>query len=516
MKSLMRVFRSRLAGAVALSLGVGTTAQATMALNPHGHGQVLIYPYYTVNGNYSTLFTVVNTTANGKALKVRFHEGYDGRGVLDLNVYLAPYAVWTGAVVQVLLFCPASIPAGECFLAAFISNDAACTVPALTPNVNPGSAPGLAFSSISFTGANSDGGPTTNLREAEGHFDVIEMGEIVAANQTQGTLTAITPVNGVPPNCAQVVNAWAQGGYWANNASVDLSPPGGGLYGSENIIDAAQGQLFSINAEAIAGFSTTIQHTPNGSAAPDLNTASAAADGLVHAIVGGEAIQASFVNPVDAISALFMADTVYNTFDIESSLGAMTDWMLAFPTKRFYVDPAIVGSTARVPFTAVFGQASGSVLYPPGTSCEAFSPLVFDRNGVQLVAPTNFGGSATPAACFENSTLTFGTATSTLDSSLTTPGCLLGCPSSEITPNDAVSGHLVLEFSSPIPLPTNQVCGAPLVSSSNQSFCGLPVIGFSATNYVNGNVGNGVLANYSELSQHRTHGSCQVGNESCF
>lgn len=49
-------------------------------LNPDGLGQVLIYPYYTVNKSQDTLLSVVNTdSVNGKAVKVRFLEGYNSR-----------------------------------------------------------------------------------------------------------------------------------------------------------------------------------------------------------------------------------------------------------------------------------------------------------------------------------------------------------------------------------------------------------------------------------------------------
>ena len=41
-------------------------------INPDGLGEVLIYPYYTVNGGLNTLFSVVNTTDTVKAVKVRF------------------------------------------------------------------------------------------------------------------------------------------------------------------------------------------------------------------------------------------------------------------------------------------------------------------------------------------------------------------------------------------------------------------------------------------------------------
>ena len=68
-------------------------------LNPDGLGQVLIYPYYTVNKSQDSLFTVVNTDpVNGKAVKVRFLEGYNSREVLDFNLFLSPNDVWTGTV----------------------------------------------------------------------------------------------------------------------------------------------------------------------------------------------------------------------------------------------------------------------------------------------------------------------------------------------------------------------------------------------------------------------------------
>jgi hypothetical protein len=70
-------------------------------LNPDGLGQVLIYPYYTVNKSQDTLLSVVNTTSVGKAVKVRFLEGYNSREVLDFNLFLSPFDVWTAAVSQV-------------------------------------------------------------------------------------------------------------------------------------------------------------------------------------------------------------------------------------------------------------------------------------------------------------------------------------------------------------------------------------------------------------------------------
>src|SRR6185503_19671215 len=61
---------------------------------------------------------------------------------------------------------------------------------------------------------------------------------------------------------------------------------------------------------------------------------------------------------VDAVSALFDAQQLDLGF--ERAAGTYTDWVLTFPTKRFYVDPPLIGSlsTAVAPFTQPFGGRS--------------------------------------------------------------------------------------------------------------------------------------------------------------
>src|SRR6476646_1978383 len=79
--------------------GIANLANA-VNINPDGLGQVLIYPYYTTNAGQATLLSVVNTTAVGKAVKVRFLEGYNSREVLDFNLFLSKYDVWTAEVFK--------------------------------------------------------------------------------------------------------------------------------------------------------------------------------------------------------------------------------------------------------------------------------------------------------------------------------------------------------------------------------------------------------------------------------
>ena len=84
-------------------LGVVDSAQA-VHINQDGLGQALVYPYYTArstaSGNaYVTALSVVNTTASAKAVKVRFLEGKNSREVLDFNLFLSQYDVWTAGIV---------------------------------------------------------------------------------------------------------------------------------------------------------------------------------------------------------------------------------------------------------------------------------------------------------------------------------------------------------------------------------------------------------------------------------
>src|SRR5438132_11866968 len=85
------------------ALGVTATAYA-VAINPNGLGQVLIYPYYTLNadaaGNaYNSLSSVMTTTSSATAAKVRFLEGRNSREVLDYNLFLSTFAVGTAGLV---------------------------------------------------------------------------------------------------------------------------------------------------------------------------------------------------------------------------------------------------------------------------------------------------------------------------------------------------------------------------------------------------------------------------------
>lgn len=509
-----------------------------MTLNPQGLGQVLVYPYYTANGNHATLLSIVNSTGNGKALKVRFHEGYDGRGVLDFNVYLAPHATWAGEV--------ANWRGGAEGAASLITSDGACTVPAFAPTSVGAETRFLDFTGASYAGSvtaagptgNADGGPTGLDRTREGHLDVVEMGEVT--NASHATLDAITPGNSAPADCAQVVAAWAAQGYWTADPTADLAPPTGGIFGSAAVIDVEQGTLYVALPEAIAGFSTAIQHTAPGAPTPDLHTASRSNDGLVAAFVpvNGRLLELDYPNAVDAVSALFMVDSLYNEFTTNPGLGALTDWIVTAPTKRYYVDPAYIGKSpgtfAAAPFDAGFlfnlaaggsdGVQGGFSSYP--YACVQVDPRAYDRSGSgnQVTVRTPAGLQPNPqlTPCLETSVLTFSTRTEALGGSLISlPLSALGSgltngadPSfmlfnSGLTPDSPPIIEGVLRIDLAHDIDGNPLSRHRLTPATNGIvLLGLPVFGFAAETYVNGNVTPGVLANYSGTYRHRGSVTC--------
>jgi hypothetical protein len=110
-----------------------------------GLGSVMYYTARsTASGNaYVTALSVVNTTASAKAVKVRFLEGKNSKEVLDFNLFLSQYDVWTAGIV--------AAGAG----AGVFTADNSCT----TPKVSSSSANPTKFRNGAYAG---DGGVTAD------------------------------------------------------------------------------------------------------------------------------------------------------------------------------------------------------------------------------------------------------------------------------------------------------------------------------------------------------------------
>lgn len=498
--------RTSLTTAVIAGLA-GVAGIANMAgavnLSTDGTGSVLIYPYYTVNSNNVTLLSVVNTTGEGKAVKVRFLEAYNSREVLDFNLYMSPYDVWTAEIDPV--------GAG----AGVTTNDNSCTVPTVKGTTVP-------FVNYAYAGGNSDTGPSGLSRTKEGYVELIEMGTVNNATSVWkggGVLNAITHSNGVPASCATVLGGWGYGPgtkFWAApNQQLDIGAPDGGLFGSGTIVNVGAGTVEGYNADALEGFyaaGSTATHTAPGSINPNLSNGTSTTAYTFNTNGSGNVSLAttSFASAVDAVSAVFMTDNVYNEYVVDPAYGQSTEWVVTFPTKRFYVDfPSLIKKTtlapAFKPFDVIFGSGYG--IGYAGTSCSPVSLTVYDREEGTPTTQPGFSppppGGAGPALCYEANVITFnqsGGASTVLGS---------GLVSNINLPTGFKAGWANLSFDDGT---TNQHV---LTATGGNAFRGLPATGFSVEQTINAGVTAGVLANYTALYNHKYNRLCANGGNAC-
>ena len=365
----MKMKKKILSAAVLAAMGAGV-AQAAV-LGTDGTGQVMLFPYYTVQGGETTLLSVTNTTDMGKLVKIRFREAYNSREVLDFNIYLSPKDVWTGAVVE----------SGEG--AGIVSNDNSCTVPSLDGNTIP-------FRSFAYDGGvgSADTGPQDITRTREGYVEIIEMGEADETNSVWDRDGNNVPdyehMAGVPDNCAGIVGGVSSG--WSTAGFDDgVLPPAGGLMGTLAIINVQSGTEISVNATALDEVYSLPMHRDTGTLEPTLGDAD-----------GG----------IDAVSAVMLATNVMNDFTVNPAVGGETGWIVTFPTKWGYADDQVVGSTARAPFTTTFDSA------PEGQACEEIGVIAYDREE-GMVTPSGIDFSPSPIApginlCYEVNVIQFG------------------------------------------------------------------------------------------------------------
>jgi hypothetical protein len=546
--------KSSLTTAVVAGLaGVAGLVNVSNALNvnPDGLGQVLIYPYYTVNAGNTTLVSIVNTTDDVKAVKVRFLEGRNSQEVLDFNLYLSPFDVWTGGIID------RGNGAGPAYL---VTNDNSCTVPRIKGN--PSFPNGVPFVNFEYASNNDDGGPYELERTREGHIEMIEMGRVVnngdnstvAPSPTVGSTSAIDRQTnpaafataalataaihaqsganaGIPNNCGRIEAAWATGGQWATNANLDIDTPNGGLFGSGSIVDVANGSNLAYNADAIEGFfvseSFANLHANPGTVDPTLGDARSSDSGEATAVIfdNGQLLQFTYTGALagrDAVSAVFMHNEIYNEYNTSASVDADSEWVITFPTKRLHVEE--IDTFDKLPFTSDYLGDDEPYDDLIG-ACEPINVSFYNREErvpgnipSELIFSPPPPNVETPGLnlCFESQVVTFNQPTAGEVLVGNDPSAILGsffprnlnlcqvynqdgtCQGGTFT-----EGWLRMELGNGVNNFLPVAAGGEDPTTGANILVGLPATGFWAANYINSAAQPGLLATYAGLHKHR-------------
>lgn len=434
------------------ALGVVGAAQA-VSVSPTGQGQVLIYPYYTVNGaagfEYNTLLSVVNSTNSTKAIKIRFREGKASVEVLDFNIFLSPQDVWTGWVA------PTTDGGASVYTA-----DNSCTIPS-----NALIKAGVPFRNGAYKDDAVKDASLARLRE--GYVEIFEM-----ASYTAGSVVAVNSKHsaGVPKDCSKVTDTVALS---------EAQDPFGGLSGTVSLVAPGLGMNAAYNATALQDVQWNAAYKSTGTDEPNFATGDVTSAVTALGNYSGY-LATSWLAPEDAVSAALMKATLINEFVLDSNVNGATDWIVTFPTKHHYVFP----DGAFAPFKNKLSTNG---------SCQDTVFVTWNREegGVTPGGP-DFSPSPTPdgaTICWEANIVTFNgknifASKNTLgvNTAFTAGWMEMAFQGSEVWDGNAVIS--VAPVNAMVPEAAMEVYFdefPPYGSSSmsNVTFAGLPVVGFA-------------------------------------
>lgn len=505
-KTLTTALLAGLAGAA----GIANIADAVNQ-NPHNTGQVLIYPYYTTRGgvqgvnNYDTILTVVNTAAEAKAIKVRFLEALNSREVLDFNLYMSAFDVWTASVSD-------NGTGGQ-----IATSDNSCTVPSVRA-LGP-----VAFRTLALGGSSDDLMDTSADRTREGYFEMIEMGVItgVAATAATHVDTNADGLRDTPASCGLLTNRWTPPpigglatcagsniGCWLDDPSFEVTDPTGGLFGGAQLVNVPDGADYGYNAVALGDCFDGEAHSGPGNLFPSLgqcNTTSAIVDYEFSGTTHPDYWRGNWDFGFESVSSVLMVDTVMNEYATEVDLDGGTDWVVTFPTKALHISSERAISNGGEPFTDFFDEnEAGSDFY-----CEEYSFFVFDREentplpgegGVDFSPSPGPGETFNPVFCYEANVLSFNSS-NVLYSTTPRVNVDIGFE----------AGWARIDFNSNFtPLPGFVPPVVPqhvMYDRDGLTMEGLPTVGFAVQRTVNGQLSIGginLLSNYGALFEHAT------------
>jgi hypothetical protein len=374
-------------------------------------------------------------------------------------------------------------------------------------------------------------------RTAVGYVEVIEMGQLTgkglhfdktgAVSATANPmLAAIThDAAGMPANCDLPVTAWSTAaggvkGTWLAEADtaglgkgrayMSTTWSGGGLYGYSGVVNAADATAFGQDGIAIANAVDSARmnlaggqggfalHYKPGDTNPDFKDGNLTAKATV--IKGGKETPFDYVtDTVDAVSALFQTDEIINDYVTDSTINALTDWVITMPTKGFYQTGVV---RAAAPFWAKWnGQNACEYAVLSPTDREESNPAPAPGSAPDFSpAPSQEAAAAVDLPlCKEVTVIQFG-ATSAVKTNDLAVGVAAqlsaadGWASISLDPADLSDAGKLKAHAT-----------RTLDSDKASDLQGLPVVGFAVQTYTNNSVnGSGNVANYAMSNEHKT------------
>lgn len=438
-----------------------------------GFGQALIYPYYTtqsVDGNaFNTYISIVNGHSKPKALRVRVREGRNGREIAGFNLFLEARGIWAGAIVPFQDGAYLATPDPACIDGAFVVDQATTFISFLTD---------------SFTGPNADNMGTGRDRLREGYVEVLEM-----ASFAGDTL----------PACASL----------RTGNTGTLAAPQGYLFGMLTLINVMNGMDFTENAVALANLATAPYFRPPNDPYPDFT---ANEIGKVATFVRNDKFyRITMPDGVGAVEAAMVAGWMANEVVLEAATASATDWVVTMPTRRFHL------ANHSSPWFALQLDNEG-VVHMQGTmharagtdrrlilGCFTLCPAGVTQVDIRTQWVAGVLGFRATVASNSASAASGAGVTGALGSR---NGWLVDLP---MAPG---GGHVELQFFEPqrgglgpvsLSASTTRISDGA-VSAEQIQLTGLPVIGFMARTFRNGNLactGGTCQGNYGGSSVHR-------------
>jgi hypothetical protein len=292
---------------------------------------------------------------------------------------------------------------------------------------------------------------------------VIEMGDLIDPVQ----IAAVThSAAGVPPGCAAIATA-------DHASTIAVTAPTGGLFGSGHLVSVDGGVRTSYDPVALDAFIDSPNWYTSGSTLPSLEQAIPFAEIFSSNNSGASIVPFNPADGIDAVSAVLTDASIANEYTIDAGRLSQTDWVVTFPTKRFYVN-----SPVPTPFQNVWDPVHKQ-------ACHDVSFEYYNREEAGL-APSSGDFSPEPvtpgfALCNEVNTLTLYRAGTSADD-----GRLFGAVSTAnaLAINSFDAGWMQMTFGVD-PAPLGATPYGQLVDTNNVTVTGLPVIGFSASRNVN-------------------------------